>query len=209
MSEARAKLRKRRRCEKIVQSIKARQILVKAWSKIDHQLKEYHRRRRLDFIVICLKFKFALRFKAWGPTLDYRLKNKIRHSVAYSGMCRYDIAKKRSQYILYRFMDTSALIDEFKSQLASYATQVIAIQKKFRARRARLQRREDVIKDIIWERESAYLYKFLSKKRKGEVKSKKLTKLLPKILNIPEPIIKRILFVYMTRQKFYYTIRFL
>ena len=106
-------------------------------------------------------------------------------------------------------MDTSSFIDEFKSQLTSYATQVVAIQRKFRARRAKLQRREDVIKDCIWERESAYLYKFLSKKKKGEVKSKKLTKVLPKILKIPEAIIKRILFVYMTRQKFYYTIRFL
>ena len=72
-----------------------------------------------------------------------------------------------------------------------------------------MKNREDVIKNVVWARETGFLNKILQKKKKSDKTSKKVLKLITKINTIQQPIIDRVLFLYMSRQKFYYTIRFL
>ena len=72
-----------------------------------------------------------------------------------------------------------------------------------------MQFRESVLRDVVWEREIGFLTRIFQKKKKGEKVSKKQTKICAKMLVIPKDVKERILFLYMTRQKFYYTVRFL
>ena len=53
-----------------------------------------------------------------------------------------------------------------------------------------------------------YLQKILTKKKK-EKASKKQLKVAQRLVIIPEEIIERVLKMYMNRQKYYFTIRFL
>ena len=111
-------------------------------------------------------------------------------------------------------MTKAETIENLTGTIKSFNRQVVQIQQKFRARREKLLLRESAIKgskekEGVWARECDFLSRFFAKKKKGEKQSKKVAKLVGKVTAISKAIRDRILFIYMTRQKFYYTIRFL
>jgi len=59
---------------------------------------------------------------------------------------------------------------------------------------------------IVFQDQANYLQSFYSKKKKG-VTIKKHQKILAKIINIDEKIRDRVLLLYMTRMKFFYTVK--
>jgi hypothetical protein len=68
-----------------------------------------------------------------------------------------------------------------------------------------LRGRSDAMR-IVFQDQSNYLQSFYIKKKKG-VTIKKHSKILARIININEEIKERVLLLFMTRMKFYYTVK--
>ena len=144
-----------------------------------------------------------------GRTLDDRLKREIQNTMsvnaAFVQKSYEDIAYDK----IYEFLQKVDTIDSIRNTVQDFVAKISSIQTKFRRRQITLQSRESAISDVVWEREIGYLTRIFQKKKKGEKVSKKQQKIIQKMVVIPKDIKERILFLYMTRQKFYFTIRFL
>ena len=68
-----------------------------------------------------------------------------------------------------------------------------------------LRDRVNVMRDVF-KIQANYLQAFYSKKKKGQT-NKKNPKILARIINIRPEIRERVLLLYMTRMKFYYTVK--
>jgi len=128
MNKARAILRTRQRAQKMVNLVKTRKLMKKAWKTITQRIENHKNQRRINFMTQCIWFKTRRILKKRGATFEDRLKKEISNTIALSTSFTYPDFEERAFQTVNDFLTRTATIEDLRESITDFNTHVVWIQ---------------------------------------------------------------------------------
>lgn len=183
-------------------------MILRIWRSYEKHLRVTIMWNKINFLVDMLKIKLRIRRGKIGTDLPIRQQRLVRNSFTVGVNYMMHQHERSAKYMLRDFFFRTGINTAVISSTISNRERIVKIQQKYRARMVSLRLREESFQ-LICEREKEIIVGYLLKKLSKNKKDKKLNGLFKRLNSIKPEVLSRILQMFMHRQIYYFTVRFM